>query len=70
MGVVHVPILDLDESLPGDKNQDTGGVLPAPSSDYEPALVVLNPDTGMLSNCYFRTPEDIEVLREFVIQHS
>ena len=70
MGVVHVPILDLDESLPGDKNPDTGGVLPAPSNDFEPALVVLNPDTGMLSNVHFRTQEQLETLRELCIQLS
>ena len=70
VGVVQVPVLDLDETFESDKDADTGGVLPAPSCDYEPALIVMNPDTGTLSNCYFRTPEDFENLREFVIQHA
>ena len=45
-------------------------VLPAPSDDFEVALIVMNPETGALSNCFFRTPEDFEVLREFVIEHA
>ena len=65
--MVHVPILHLEEQLRDKKDE---GVLPAPRDDFEPALIVMNPETGMLSNCYFRTPEDIECLRELVIQLS
>ena len=65
--MVHVPILHLEEQLEDKKND---GVLPAPRDDFETALIVMNAETGLLSNCYFRTPEDIECLRELVIQLS